>query len=66
MCVQYILFSVVGKFQKHAAEKVTILASFHEITGSLKRRVYELHSSQSGSVMFFGMQLMKLLDYCIK
>ncbi len=34
-----ILFSMVGKLQKHAAEKVTISASFHKITGSQKRRV---------------------------
>ncbi len=48
------------------AEKLTFLASFHKITGSLKRRVYELHSSPSGSVICFGMQLKKLLDYHIK
>ncbi len=66
MCAQHILFSVASKFQKHAAEKVMILASFHKITGSSKRRVSELHSSPSGLVMGFGTQLKKLLDYRIK
>ncbi len=43
--VQHILFSVVGKFQKHVAEKVTILASFHKITGSSKRIVSKKSTS---------------------
>ncbi len=51
---------------KVCAEKVTVLASFRKIKGCLKRRVYKLHSSPSGSVICFGMQMKKLLDYCIK
>ncbi len=61
-----ILFILVGWLEMHAADEVTIQAWSHQITGTLKRRVFELLSSPSGLVMCFGPQSKKLQDYLTK
>jgi hypothetical protein len=51
----HILFSWVELVELHAAEKGTIPAQSHQISGTLKTRVFEFLSSPSGSLMCFGL-----------
>jgi hypothetical protein len=55
MLTPHILFSWVGYLEPHAAEKGTIPAQSHQISGTSKNKVFKLLSSPSGSLMCFGL-----------